>query len=133
MQLGLDRFTFKNGRQCFIELGSEQEAQKAIAELNNAALLGQVLIVKALKHDFVWGSHKETSEELITSRFFDETTTSALEAVKPLLESRRMMLSVQTPGWGNEHSTVGHNRIALGKKINKAPVFAEDAFAKLTS
>lgn len=131
MQLRLDRFTFKNSRTCFIELGSEQEAQKAIAELDNADLLGQSIVVRTIKPDFEWDNHSVTSDELIVARYFQETTTSPIEAVKPLLEGRRMICRLQTPGWGNEHSTLGHNELALGEEINKAPVVAEEVFAKL--
>jgi RNA recognition motif-containing protein len=112
MQMRLDRFTLKNSRRCFIELGSEQQAKMAVNELNNAQLLDEEIIVKPLKDDFVWGFVSEKSNDLGESRYFDQNTKTVSEAVKPLLESRRMMLSVQTPGWGEKHSTVGHNKIA---------------------
>ncbi|KAF2833446.1 hypothetical protein CC86DRAFT_461812 [Ophiobolus disseminans] len=108
MQLRLDRFTFHNSSMCCIELASEEQAQRATGELDNIELLRRKIRVKPLREDFVWGSTAEQAH----SRYFDEHEISPSEALRPLLEGRRMLFSVQPPGWGEPNSSVDHNKIA---------------------
>lgn len=100
MQMRVDRFTFQNDTMCFVELGSSEEVQRAVKKLNQAKLQNKSIIVKPLKDDFYWG-HQETSQSLpYGSRFFNnEGGDAAQEALRPLAEGRRMILSVKTPGW----------------------------------
>ncbi|KAI4950471.1 hypothetical protein J4E91_004354 [Alternaria rosae] len=96
----LDRFTFQNDTMCFVELGSGAEAAKVISELQDVEIQRKNLKVKPLKDDFVWGPVQEKRDQPYPTRyFFDEGTAAALEAVRPLLEGRRLMVRVQTPGW----------------------------------
>jgi RNA recognition motif-containing protein len=111
LQLRLSRFSFQNDARCFVELASEQQAQKAVEVLNNTEFMFSTIIAAPLKADFVWGPLPTESD----SQFFYENLTSPAEAIKPLLEGRRRLISVQTPGWLSEHSSVGHN--AHAKKI----------------
>lgn len=99
MQLGLDRFTFHTCGNCFIELASEEQARKAIQEFNDTEFLHQQIYTKPLKKDFIWG---RTSDKLpgVKSRAFFEHELDTAEPLKPLMEERRLMLQVQTPGWG---------------------------------
>jgi hypothetical protein len=111
MQLRLDRFTFQNDQRCFVEFASEEQAQKAVQTLNEAEFMHRNLIVAPLKEDFVWGSTSEKATGR-NPRFFHIQDMSPSEALKPLLEGRRKMFSVQTPGWGEPNSSVSHNKIA---------------------
>ncbi|KAF1940970.1 hypothetical protein EJ02DRAFT_503840 [Clathrospora elynae] len=99
IQMRVDRFTFQNSTMCFVELGSEEEVAEAIRRLHDVEVQGQKIVVKPLKADFRWGSiaeHKKTPYG--TSYFYDEGA-NARNAIRPLVEGRRMMLSVKTPGW----------------------------------
>jgi hypothetical protein len=111
LQLRLDRFTFHNDKRCFIELASEEQAKKAIEILHDTEFMHNNIVVLPLKEDFVWGSGKDKVNGHL-SRFFHENETSPSEALKPLLEGRRMLFSVQPPGWVETHSSIGHNKYA---------------------
>jgi RNA recognition motif-containing protein len=100
----VDRFTFRNDTKCFVELGSEAEATRIIGELNKTELQGKKLIVKPIADHFVWGfsrdfTHKKRPRPFGGRYFYDEGTESVFEAARPLLEGRRLMLQVKTPGW----------------------------------
>ncbi|OAL47100.1 hypothetical protein IQ07DRAFT_589976 [Pyrenochaeta sp. DS3sAY3a] len=105
MQIRLDKFTFHNDTMCFVELGSEQQAADAVESLNNSQFQASTIIAKILKPDFVWGPLTARQTGAASRYFFDEGN-GAEEAVRPLLEGRRKMLSVQTPGWGDPKGTV---------------------------
>ena len=95
----MDRFTFQNDTQCFIELGSAAEAKEAIEQLNKVEIHGKKIVAKPLKDNFRWGSVEDTSKSPFGSRYFFDEGNAAEEALLPLKEGRRTMLSVQTPGW----------------------------------
>ena len=110
----LDRYSFQNDTRCFAELGSEAEAAKIIAELNDAEIQRKKLIVRPLKDDFVWGPVQDKRDHKYGTRyFFDEGPAAALEAVRPLLEGRRLMVRVQTPGWTSNASIARQKQNAL--------------------
>jgi hypothetical protein len=116
--LRLDRFSFQNDKRCFIEFENKQDAQKAVQVLNDTGFMNQKIVVQPLKADFVWDSGVQKhgdSHRLSLSRYFYDGETSPFDALQPLLEGRRILLQLQTPGWGERHSTIGHNKIALGK------------------
>jgi RNA recognition motif-containing protein len=94
----LDRFTFHNDTKCYVELGSEEEAAKAVAQLHNVELQGKNIVVTPLKADFQWGAVADKSGSPYGSPFYDENN-GAQGALRPLIERRRIMLQVQTPGW----------------------------------
>jgi RNA recognition motif-containing protein len=108
MQLRLDRFTFHNDGRCFIEFSSEEQAQQAVRDLNKAQFMDHELSAVPLMDDFVWGPDPQKHKP----RYFYEHKKSASEPLKPLLERRRMIFSVQTPGWGKKNKSTGHNNIA---------------------
>ncbi|XP_014560857.1 hypothetical protein COCVIDRAFT_88443 [Bipolaris victoriae FI3] len=99
MQMRVDRFTFHNDTMCFVELGSPEEAQRAVKKLNQAKLQNKSIVVKPLKDDFYWGHQETTKHSPYGSRFFNDEGDAAQEALRPLAEGRRMVLSVKTPGW----------------------------------
>jgi RNA recognition motif-containing protein len=96
----VDRFSFRNDTKCFVELGSEAEATKIIGELNSTELQGKKLVVTPIADQFIWGFSREKRPRPFGGRYFyDEGTESVFEAARPLLEGRRLMLQVKTPGW----------------------------------
>ena len=95
----IDRFTFHNDTMCFVELGSEEEAAKAVERLNGTELQGKKIVVKPLKADFQWGPEGERSSLPWGTHLFYDEADGANEALKPLAEGRRFMLRVATPGW----------------------------------
>ncbi|KAF2127385.1 hypothetical protein P153DRAFT_295453 [Dothidotthia symphoricarpi CBS 119687] len=103
MQLRLDRFTFHNDTICFVELANEKQAQDAANRLNGKILLEKSVTVSTpLKDGFVWKQGWQPDSETSGSRYFlHEDDAAPHEAIKPLLEGRRVMFSVMTPGWGD--------------------------------
>jgi RNA recognition motif-containing protein len=85
---------------CFVELGSPEEAQRAVKELDKSSLMNSSIVVSTpLKEGFRWGLIEKPTKHPYESRFFLNEGNNAEEALKPLAEGRRMALSVQTPGW----------------------------------
>jgi RNA recognition motif-containing protein len=93
-----NRFTFHNDTMAFSELGSEEEAAKAVDQLNNTELQGKKIVVKKMQPDFQW-ERTEMSKGPFGSRYFYDEADNAEKALRPLAEGRRYMLRVQTPGW----------------------------------
>lgn len=92
-----------------MELGSEDQASEAVKHLNGSEFLNQTIIARPMKADFVWGPQSD-----VASRYFYEEGTGPQDAVRPLLEGRRRMLSVQTPGWGSQAMTISErNKVAV--------------------
>ncbi|KAH7389450.1 hypothetical protein DE146DRAFT_680304 [Phaeosphaeria sp. MPI-PUGE-AT-0046c] len=119
IQLTVDRFTFHNNGLCFVELSSEEEAQKALKALHGTGLKDSNIKAIPVKEDFVWGGQTKSRGG---SRFFIDEGENASEALRPLIEGRRKMLCVQPPGWLSENSSVGHNQ--------KARQVVQDHFGK---
>lgn len=127
-QLCLDRFTFHNDTRCFVELATEEQAQKAIEVLNGTELLHRSIIVAPMKDDFVWGKSPENRRN---NSFFDVVEVSPSEALKPLLEERRLMFSVQPPGWGSRTVGSGHNDIAKSHIEKHLSPFGISSFGRM--
>lgn len=112
----MDRFTFYNDTQCFIELGSPEEARKAVDQFNGFKIHERKLIAAPLKDDFRWGPVQGTNQPF-GSRYFYSEGNAVQEALRPLIEGRRTLLSVKTPGWSpktgvREAKEAAHNIIA---------------------
>lgn len=87
---------------CFVELGDEKQARKATEILSHKRLLDEKIFVKTpLNHGFYWTQGSKPDAGTSGSRYLPQDEESPALAVKPLLEGRRVMLSVQTPGWGD--------------------------------
>ncbi|KAH5180370.1 hypothetical protein HBH76_172940 [Parastagonospora nodorum] len=127
-QCRLDRFTFQNDTRCFIELATEEQAQKAIEALNGIEFMHKSIVVAPMKDSFVWAKKPESSHD---SYFFDVNEVSPSEALKPLLEERRLMFSVQPPGWGPKIGGSGHNDIARHHMERHLGQFGITCFSKL--
>ncbi|CAN9199308.1 unnamed protein product [Alternaria alternata] len=118
----VDRFTFMNAITCFVELGSEAEATKAIKELNGFEAQGKSLVVKPLNADFSWEKSEQRKGGPFGSRYFIDEGTAAYDAMRPLLERRRIVLSVETPGWST------NKRFAVA--VQNAETIIERQFGK---
>ncbi|KAI2474789.1 hypothetical protein Ptr902_04717 [Pyrenophora tritici-repentis] len=103
LQMVIDRFNFCNNSFVFAELGSEEEAKRLVEQWGNLTSLHKYMGgVQHIKPDFVWSRlPSETREICPTSkpRFFIPQGSTTRDALRPLEEGRRMMLSVKTPGW----------------------------------
>jgi RNA recognition motif-containing protein len=95
----LDRFTFHNDTMCFVELGSKEEAAKAVERLNGTELQGKKIVVQPLKAEFQWGPQGERNSSPWGNHLFYDEGDGASKALRPLAEGRRFMLRVATPGW----------------------------------
>jgi hypothetical protein len=80
-----------------------------VRELQGYAGLKKKTRVLPLKADFIWneeGVQRVTERNPYGSRYFQEEANTAREAIRPLVEGRRYMLSVQTPGWTKDRVAV---------------------------
>jgi RNA recognition motif-containing protein len=111
----VDRFTFQNDTMCYVELGSEAEAIKVTEEFKSYGEQFNKSVVQPLKADFVWGESFNRTTRPYGSRYFHDEGTAASAAIRPLIEHRRTMLSVQTPGWspGERVSTSIQNALQI--------------------
>lgn len=82
---------------CFVELESADEAQKAVEELQGVEMHRCKMEAAPLKPDFRWGPIDKPGE--YPTRYFMDEGNAAEEALRALFEDRRMVLSVETPGW----------------------------------
>ncbi len=99
MQFRIDRFTFRSGTNAFVELGSEEQVQKAVKTLNGQQLENRTFVVRPLTQDFVWetGFKKE-------NRMFIYDAETPSQAIQGLLDGRRYRLYVDRPGWQVERN-----------------------------
>ncbi|KAH7371504.1 hypothetical protein BKA66DRAFT_423885 [Pyrenochaeta sp. MPI-SDFR-AT-0127] len=114
IQIRMDRFTFHNEAMCFVELGSEKQAAEAVQQLNGSEFQAKSIVARPMKEDFTWGPRIDVSKGYSARRHFYDDGVSSRDAAMPLVEGRRMMLSVQTPGWGTADLNVsGRNKVVL--------------------
>jgi len=102
----VDRFSFHNDTYCFLELGSQKEVDDAIKLLDKMILHGKSIVAQPLKPGFQWGLI-EKNRAPYASRHFLAEGNAAEDALLPMVEGRRMLLSVQTPGWAADKATLG--------------------------
>jgi hypothetical protein len=107
IQMRMDRFNFKNDTSCFIELASEEQALKAVEVLHQTKLLDHTIKVMPLMRSFVWQS-VDRDPNLHSSQWLFVTDSVLSDAVTPLVEGRRVMLYVQTPGWLPDSTKKAH-------------------------
>ncbi|KAF1833356.1 hypothetical protein BDW02DRAFT_570137 [Decorospora gaudefroyi] len=108
--LRLDRFTFHSDTRCVMQLGSKEEATEAVRQLNETELHGHTINVMPVKEDFYWEDTTFMSQDTIeANRYFYDKGNGAYEGLRPLLEGRRVMLAVQTPGWTSDIVSVQTN------------------------
>ncbi len=91
----IDRFTFLSHSHCYVELGSEEQANTAVQKLHRAPLKGKAVTVQPMPQDI----SLETSTE---PYMFLNEGTGARQAILPLIEGRRTALRVEVPGWGDQ-------------------------------
>ncbi|KAL1655333.1 hypothetical protein SLS61_002220 [Didymella pomorum] len=92
----IDRFTFENSTSVFVQLGNEEQVQKAVKSLDGLKLgkNPRTLKVSPLADTFTW-----KADDRMKQRYFLYDATAASEAIRPLLEGRRYTFHVETPGW----------------------------------
>lgn len=105
----LDRFTFHNNTSCFVELENEVQVSKALQSLDKLKFMRKTIFARPMREDFIWGRTPRQSEEQQINgrnRYFYAEGSGPSDALRALREGRRMMLSVQTPGWGTQDMIV---------------------------
>jgi RNA recognition motif-containing protein len=112
IQIQHDRFSFTNRGSCFIELASEQQAQEAVQKLNGKKFMDSKLAVTPIKEDFIWGGSPNSPENVTNERYFLDEGNQAAEAIRPILEGRRYILKVATPGWASKDQSENQNQVA---------------------
>jgi len=96
----VDRFTFQNNTIVFVELASKEEAGRIVEQWGNGTSQSEGLRVRAIKDDFHWGETDMGNQTTpFRSRYIIAQGSAPRDVLRALEESRRMMLSVQTPGW----------------------------------
>lgn len=94
LQFRVDRFTFQCDTAAFIELGSQEQVQKAIKSLDGTTFNGRTLRVSQVADTFYWDSGFKKEH-----RFFFYDAATSTRAIQGLLDGRRYVLYVENPGW----------------------------------
>lgn len=95
--MNVDRFRFITDPYASVELADERQAQTAVRVLNGSNALGKRVYVNPLDKDYEWKVH-QTRDSL--NCLNDEA--SIRSAVQPLMENRRVRVSIKFPGWGSK-------------------------------
>lgn len=104
-ELRIDRFTFFNDRHAFIELTSEEQAQKAVDLLNENKKLGTKVYVRPLRPDYAWNTHGSKKDDVGYLVITNEAGLTA--ATQPILDGRRLVFSVKPPAWADLDAPIG--------------------------
>lgn len=114
--MNMDRFRFEGDTHASVELADEQQAQNAIQTLNGNESLGNKVYLRALKPEFNWDTFmaKEKYSHIVRN---DEAGTR--KAVQPLIEGRRVRISVKQPTWGIKGASPAQRRIADTEVIER--------------
>ena len=112
----IDRFRFENNTQASVQLANEQQAQKAIELLNENETLGGQIIVRAMKLDHQWGEYHSAGSY---SYLVPENEAGLASAVNPIIEGRRVRISVKSPAWGKKSESPAQRRNTDLKAIER--------------
>lgn len=111
----MDRFTFRNDCFAAVELGEEQQAREAVRKFHESEFMGGPIYVSPLRQDFKW--HDDNKFYLLDRRvYWNDAGIS--KAVQPIINRRRVHLSVKTPGWGDLKTPISE-RSATTREILK--------------
>ncbi|KAH8730315.1 hypothetical protein GQ44DRAFT_768702 [Phaeosphaeriaceae sp. PMI808] len=102
MSLQLNRYNLMNRGHCYIELASEEQAKRAIETLQYKEFIGRPLSVQMINGTFSW----------VTLNSDGYLTENASEAVKPLIEARRVTVHGQVPFWKNNDDNTPYWKVA---------------------
>lgn len=112
----IDRFTFGNDSNAFVELASEEQAKKAVEALNGQQMQKRTLKVLPMSSTFTWDSGFKEENRMF---FYDKDT--AVRAVQSIIDGRRCTLYVENPGWkaekGERFSTQGKRREVVKRTL----------------
>lgn len=106
--MNIDRFRFQGDTFASVELANEEQVQKAMDQLNGNKSLGHEVFLRPLNPEFDWnispaGKHKYPF-------FVREDKSGIRQAVMPIIEGRRVRISVKYPAWGNKGDSPAKRR-----------------------
>lgn len=110
--MSLDIFRLKNTSYAIAELASEEEVPKAVNALHDKQLHERKLIVQGVKPDFSWSQTSAKRKLVVSTENMDLS-----QAVKPLLEGRRIIFKVEHPGWAPDNQKIS---VRLQQNMDKA-------------
>ncbi|KAL1612330.1 hypothetical protein SLS60_000556 [Paraconiothyrium brasiliense] len=113
----MDRFRLQGDMSASVELEDERQAQKAVQVLNGNDSLGSPVYLRPLNPDFNWDTFHTTARTY--SHFVREDEAGIRKAVQPLLEGRRVRISVKSPAWGNKGDSPTERRDADLKALER--------------
>ncbi|KAF1967613.1 hypothetical protein BU23DRAFT_559260 [Bimuria novae-zelandiae CBS 107.79] len=110
----LDRFRYQGTTYASVELADEEQAKRAIEMLQGNEALGNAVNLTAMPPDSDWQLHRTDRAYHYLVRD-DEAGTRT--AVLPLLEGRRIRISIKGPMWGS--GPLGQRRATSLKVIER--------------
>lgn len=107
--MAIDRFRYEGDTFASVELASEQQAQRAVEELNGNASMGNQVYLRMLSPEFEWDNFL-SGDRYEHTYLVREDKSGIRQAVMPLLEGRRVRISVKYPAWGAKGDTPAQRR-----------------------
>ncbi|KAF9738526.1 hypothetical protein PMIN06_001681 [Paraphaeosphaeria minitans] len=107
--MSLDRFRYEGDTFASVELANEEQAQRAVKELNGNASMGNEVYLRALNPEFSW-DHFLSGHRYKHTYLVREDKSGIRQAVMPLLEGRRVRISVKYPAWGTKGDSNAQRR-----------------------
>jgi RNA recognition motif-containing protein len=95
----MDRFTFYNNCNAFVELANEEQAERAVQLLESNESLGKQVYVKRLGPEYKWGLDNGKMYKLGHTVLINDAGLEA--AIQPILDGRRLVFSVLPPAWAD--------------------------------
>ena len=108
VQYSIDRFTFQNEPMCFVQLADSTQTTKAIDVINKSQPFERVT-ARLLYPDFAWGQGRAQEND----RFVSYDDAGIDQAVRPMIEGRRVVIRVKTPGWSNKNVGIREAKVIL--------------------
>jgi RNA recognition motif-containing protein len=99
----IDRFRYENNTHASVQLANEQQAQKAVQALHGSKGLGGEIVVRAMDPEHTWDYARNSPKPY--SFLVPEDHAGLRSAVDPIIEGRRVRVSVKNPAWGKKEDS----------------------------
>ncbi|KAK7190893.1 hypothetical protein DPSP01_007846 [Paraphaeosphaeria sporulosa] len=130
--MSIDRFRYEGDTFASVELADEQQAQRAVKELNGNASMGNEVYLRALNPEFNWDDFLSGNRYRHTY-LVREDQSGIRQAVMPLLEGRRVRISVKYPAWGSKGDSPAQRRNTDLKVLERSfDRFGIESISRLT-
>lgn len=103
----MDRFRFRGSPFAQVQLANQKQAEKAIEVLQATDALGPRIFLRGMRPDYDW----KHPEHITGASYVDRDEAGARSAIQPLIDGRRVRISVQAPAWGAKKDTPKQNAV----------------------